>query len=380
MDDGKMPRAETGDTPAALRGAKQNEYITPEIFEQELGDVFDNDWVMVGRQGSIPEPGSYMTAAIGKRPIVCIRQKDGSIKAFANFCLHRYAKLLEGRGKVGRIVCPYHAWTYETTGRLIGIANPQGFGDACKSEMGLRELACEVWLGFIFVALRPDLPSMASKLKPLADHLARYDLSSYEDRYVFDEEIWTGNWKLVYENFVECYHVTYAHKQSIGPTNPTKLAELGPRGQQQFSVHYNPYRPEDLPEVYNEDLDEDERRRLLVIGIYPNALVAIDANFVWWMTLEPQSVDRTNGRWGLSFTPKAMKGMKDPDGFAKKVREVIHTATMEDKRVVARVQQGVQFNAPEPGYLHSTLEIYVDEFRHYLDRMMGRQTTTQQRD
>lgn len=370
---GDITTREARENIPALRGARQREYTDPAIFEQELAHVFDNDWVMVGRQNSIPEPGNYMTATIGRRPIVCIRQKDGSIRAFANFCLHRYARLLDGRGKVlRRIVCPYHAWTYEITGQLIGITDPKGFGDACKSEMGLQELACEVWLGFVFVALRRDLPSMASKLAPLARHLAHYDLSTYEDRYVFDEEIWAGNWKLVYENFVECYHVTYAHKQSIGPTNPTRLAELGPRSQRQFSVHYNPYRPEDYPEIHNEALDEDERRRLLVIGIYPNALVAIDANFVWWMMLEPQAMDRTNGRWGLSFTPHAMSRMKDPAAFAEKVREVIHTATIEDKRVVAAVQQGVQFGTAEPGFLHSTLEIYVDEFRQYLDRMLGR--------
>ncbi len=362
------------DTQAPLRGTPQCEYTDPAVFDQELADVFGNDWVMVGRQGSIPEPGSYLTASIGKRPIVCIRQKDGSIRAFANFCLHRYAKLLDGRGKAGRIVCPYHAWTYEITGRLIGISEPKGFGNACKSEMGLKELACEVWLGFIFVALRHDLPPMAEKLAPLASHLAHYDLSTYEDRYVFDEEEWVGNWKLVYENFVECYHVTYAHRQSIGPTNPTSLAELGPMSQAQFSVHYNPYRPEDLPEVHNPALDADERRRLLVIGIYPNALVAIDANFMWWMMLEPRAADRTNGRWGLSFSPKTMSGMKDPEAFAEKIREVIHTATMEDKKVVAAVQQGVGFGAEEPGFLHSSLEIYVDEFRQYLDRMLGRST------
>ena len=67
-----------------------------------------------------------------------------------------------------------------------------------------------------------------------------------------------------------------------------------------------------------------------------------------------------------------MKGMTDPDAFAEKIRQVIHTATIEDKKVVAAVQEGVAFNDPEPGYLHSTLEIYVDEFRQYLDRMLGR--------
>lgn len=355
-----------------LRGARQGEYLDPHTFEKELRQVFDQDWVMVGRHMSIPNPGDYMTATVGRRPIFVVRQKDGSIRAFANFCLHRYSKLLDGRGTARRIVCPYHAWTYEITGQLIGITDPKGFGSTDKADIRLHELNCEVWLGFIFVAIRHDLPSIASKLKPLAEHFANYDLASYEDRFVIDDEPWDGNWKLVYENFVECYHVTYAHRDSIGPTNPTRLTELGPRNQPQFSVHYNPYRPEDLPETHNPSLNDDQRRRLLVTGIYPNGLVAIDANFLWWMVLEPRSVDRTNGRWGVSFTPHAMRNMKDPDGFAKKTLEVIRIATEEDKRVVGAVQQGLAFDSPEPGYLHATLEIYVDEFRQYLDRMLGR--------
>ncbi len=372
-----------------LRGALQREYTDPTVFERELTRVFDRDWVLVGRQGTIPKPGDYMTGKLGKRPVVCIRQKDGSIRAFANVCLHRYARLLDGRGNKSRIVCPYHAWTYEISGQLIGITDPKGFGSACKEEMGLRELACEVWLGFVFVSLNRDLPSMSSKLAPLTAHLAHYGLDSYEDRYTFDEEVWAGNWKLVYENFVECYHVTYAHKGSIGPTNPTALAEcstaiwmrthldcraaaeVGSRGQSQFSIHYNPYRPEDYPEIHNLTLDIDERRRLLVIGVYPNALIALDANFVWWMMLEPQAIDRTNGRWGLSFSPLAMTKMKDPVGYAESIRKTIQTATDEDKRVVSAVQAGVSFGSPEPGFLHGTLEIYVDEFRQYLDRMLS---------
>ena len=355
-----------------LRGAPQRDYLDPQLFEDELKRVFDADWIMVGRQGAIPNPGDYMTATVGRRPIFCVRQKDGSIRAFANFCLHRYSKLLEGRGTARRIVCPYHAWTYEITGQLIGITDPKGFGSARKEDMRLHELACEVWLGFIFVSMRHDLPSMASKLKPLEKHFANYDLANYEDRYAVDEEIWAGNWKLVYENFVECYHVTYAHKESIGPTNPTRLTELGPRGQSQFSVHFNPYREEDYPEVHNPALTPDQRRRLLVTGIYPNGLVAIDANFLWWMVLEPQTTTRTNGRWGVSFTPHAMRSMKDADAFAAKTMEVVRTATVEDKRVVAAVQEGLTFAIAEPGYLHATLEIYVDEFRKYLDRMLGR--------
>jgi hypothetical protein len=90
------------------------------------------------------------------------------------------------------------------------------------------------------------------------------------------------------------------------------------------------------------------------------------------MVLEPQTTTRTNGRWGVSFTPHAMRNMKDADTFAAKTMDVIRTATIEDKRVVAAVQEGLTFATDEPGYLHATLEIYVDEFRKYLDRMLGR--------
>jgi phenylpropionate dioxygenase-like ring-hydroxylating dioxygenase large terminal subunit len=354
-----------------LRVPRQKVYTDPAIYEAELARIFDEDWVMVGRQGTIPNPGDYMTVKVGRKPVVCIRQKDGSIRAFGNFCLHRYARLLDGRGKVGRIVCPYHAWTYDITGQLIGITDPQGFGCTSKSDIRMVELGCEVWLGFVFVSVRRDLPSVASRLGPLAKHLANYGLETYEDRYTIDEELWDGNWKLVYENFVESYHLTYAHTQSIGPSNPTRLVELGPMGHRHFSIHYNPYRPEDLPEVHNPRLSDDERRWFLVVGIYPNALIGMDANFLWWIMLEPTAIDRTNFRWGLSFTQHALRGMKDAKAYTESIRKHFEVAIVEDKEMVARVQDGSAFGAEERGYLHSTLEIYVDEFRQYVDRMLA---------
>jgi phenylpropionate dioxygenase-like ring-hydroxylating dioxygenase large terminal subunit len=357
--------------PERLRAPLQEVYTDPARLALEQERIFDRDWVMVGRQGLILNPGDYMTAAIGRRPVLIVRQKDGSIRAFANYCLHRYARLAEGCGHARRIVCPYHAWTYDISGRLIGVTDRDGFDDLGKGELGLKELACEVWNGFVFVSLQRDLEPVAKRLAPLGEMLVRYELSTYEDRHVVHEEVWSANWKIVYENFVETYHVTYAHKGSIGPTNPTALAEIGPSGHKHFSIHHNPYRPEDLPEVHNGALDADERRRLHVIGVYPNGLIAIDANFVWWMMLEPMAIDRTNGRWGCSYSPKAMAGMKDPEKYVAAINETVRIANEEDKAVTARVQQGVAFGAREQGFLHSRLEIYVDEFRRYVERMTG---------
>ncbi len=353
-----------------LRIASQKVYTDPATYEAELNHVFAEDWVLIGRHGTIPKPGDYMTGKAGKKPVVCIRQKDGSIRAFGNFCMHRYASLLDGRGKTGRIVCPYHAWTYDITGQLIGISDPQGFGTTCKADIQLVELACEVWLGFVFVSVRHDLPSLASRLAPLTAQLANYDLGNYDDDYAKDTEHWGGNWKLVYENFVESYHLTYAHPRSIGPSNPTRLVELGPVGHKHFSIHYNPYTPELMPEIWNPALTEDERRWFLVIGIYPNTLIGIDANFCWYLMLEPDAINRTNSRWGLAYTPHAIKGMTEPEKYTAEIKKLFDTAFEEDKEMVARVQEGANFGAPEPGYLHSSLEVYVDEFRQYLDRML----------
>lgn len=361
----------SGSAPERLRAAPQQAYTDEELFAEEQRLIFDREWVLIGRGGTMPEAGDYITARVGKRPVVAIRQKDGSLRAFANFCLHRYARLLDGRGHVGRIVCPYHAWTYDISGALVGITDRDGFCDVDKRDLALEELACQEWQGFVFVARAGDLAPVSERLAALGEHLRRYGLEHYEDRHAVDNEIWQANWKLVFENFVECYHVTYAHKQSIGPTNPTKLAELGPRDQEHFSIHHNPYRVEDYPQVHNEALDADERRQLHVIGIYPNGLMAVDPNFLWWMMLEPLGIDRTNARWGLAFSPDAMRGMADAEGFVEKIREVIRIATDEDKEVVARVQDGVGFATEERGYLHNRLEIYVDEFRQYVERTMG---------
>lgn len=352
-----------------FRASKQRDYTDPETLAAEQSGIFDNDWVMIGRSGVAAEAGSYMTARVGNKPIAVIRQRDGSLKAFANFCLHRYARLLDGAGKSNRIVCPYHSWTYDLNGQLIGVPDREGFCNVATRDLYLEELACEEFLGFIYVALRKDLPPLSERLSELATLVAPYGLENWLDLHVVQEEIWDGNWKFVIENFIESYHTTYAHKRSIGPTNPTQLAEKGPVGHPYFNIHSNSYRLEDLPEVHNPRLAAEDRNKFHVIGLYPNGLAAIDANFMWWMSLEPIAPGRSNARWGLSFAPEAKENMADFDGYVTEIKRIIEIATEEDKEMVGRAQDGASFDSAEPGYLHDWLEEYVHEFQGYVQRM-----------
>lgn len=354
-----------------LRATKQKSYVDPAVLQEEQRAIFDSDWVMVGREGAVANPGDYMTAKLGSRPVAVVRQRDGSLKAFANFCLHRYARLLDGTGTAKRIVCPYHAWTYDITGQLIGVPDREGFCNVATRELSMEELACEAFLGFIFVSRQLDLPPLAERLSALSELVAPYRLETWEDRHIVHEEIWDGNWKFVIENFIESYHTTYAHKGSIGPTNPTNLAEQGPTGFQNFNIHSNSYRPEDLPEVHNPRLSETDRNKFHVIGLYPNGLAAIDANFMWWMALEPIAPGRSNARWGLSFAPEAMAGMADAEAYVAQIKQIIDVATVEDKEMVGRAQEGAAYHSDEPGYLHDWLEVYVHEFQAYCERKVA---------
>ena len=108
-----------------------------------------------------------------------------------------------------------------------------------------------------------------------------------------------------------------------------------------------------------------------MIGVFPNGLIAIDPNFVWWMALEPKSVDQTNARWGLSFSHHAMQTMAEPEKFVEEIVNVIKVATTEDKEMVERMQTGANFGSEKTGLLHAPLEVYIKEFDDYVTRLSG---------
>lgn len=358
------------DMPVQMSAPKQQTYTDSQLFSHELSSIFDRDWIMVGRAGAIPNPGDYFTAFLGQRPIILIRQRDSSIRAFANYCLHRYVQLLDGSGTTNYIVCPYHCWAYDLDGALINVTDKTGFRPEDIKEKTLETLAIEEYLGYLFVSMRPDLPPVAKRLKSLTHIFQNFELDRYEDRHVVHEEPWRANWKLIYQNFIESYHTTYTHKRSIGPANPTKAVEYGPMGDPHFTIHSNSYISDYQPDIYNPQLDKAEERRFYVAGVFPNGLIAIEPNFVWWMALEPKAADQTNARWGVSFSHHAMQKMPDPEAYVKETVDVIQIATAEDKEMVERMQTGANFNSKTAGILHAPLEMPIKEFDDYVTQQL----------
>ncbi len=142
-------------------------YLSERLLGVEKSELFGREWICVGRADEIPEPGDYLTYDILDEPVVAIRGEDGAIRALSNVCRHRAMPILSGKGRARRMVCPYHAWTYDSSGQLIGAPQMPTRADFDKRGCRLPEFRCETWQGFVFVTLDPETPALAPRLAAL---------------------------------------------------------------------------------------------------------------------------------------------------------------------------------------------------------------------
>ena len=151
-------------------------YADPAFFEFEKEAIFFREWLCVGREAWIREPGDYFTASHVGEPLIIVRNQSGRIKALSAVCQHRAALVAEGHGKKRAFLCPYHHWSYSLDGQLIGAPAMERACDFNKREIRLPEIRLESWLGFIFVNFDPGAPPLAPRLTAVADILKNYDV------------------------------------------------------------------------------------------------------------------------------------------------------------------------------------------------------------
>lgn len=193
-------------------------------FDLDQQVMRENTWFLAGHVSQIPAHGDYFLFDFARESIIIMRSRDGSVNAFYNVCRHRGSRICnDHQGQMKLLTCPYHAWTYDTDGRLIGSPSmPPSFQ---KEQGGL--IRCHIGLceGLIFVNLAqgepPAFESFVSRIRPF---IANYQLSGA--KLIAGETLsCPANWKLVVENFAECYHCLNAHKELVR-THDVKTIEL----------------------------------------------------------------------------------------------------------------------------------------------------------
>jgi Rieske 2Fe-2S family protein len=191
-------------------------YYDPEHFERELAAIWYRDWICVGREASVPAPGDYFLANVGDQGIIITRHADGGLRAFHNTCRHRGSILCRessGRFRNGRIVCPYHTWTYSTDGSLLATPDRIGSKGFEITNYNLYEVHVASWRGFIHINLADEPETdLVTQLGDEADCVANWPLESL--RTVHREVQPVGcNWKIFWENYSECYHCPRIHPE-----------------------------------------------------------------------------------------------------------------------------------------------------------------------
>jgi nitrite reductase/ring-hydroxylating ferredoxin subunit len=191
-------------------------YLDPAFFAREMTDMWPNVWQWACREEHIPEPGDYYVYDIGPHSALIVRQEDGSLKAFANSCLHRGTKFRPGSdcGGMDEIRCPFHGWTWSLAGALERVPYDWDVPHLKERDFSLPQISVDIWGGFVFVNFDEDAGPLADYIAPTPEHLENFRL---EDRYVelhIEKEL-ACNWKAAKEAFVENYHTQETHPQLL---------------------------------------------------------------------------------------------------------------------------------------------------------------------
>ena len=326
-------------------------YTSEAFYQREVEQIFLKQWNFAGRLDEIPDSGDYMSLDFCGESVIVIRGKDDVVRAFANVCRHRSARLLEGRGRCRTIVCPYHSWVYDLDGTLLrmkGMEQTAGFDPA---ENGLIPLQVESWAGFLFVSFANDVMPLEEHLGDMTEQYASYRFADMlcVRRRSYDLKC---NWKLYIENAMEDYHTATVHKDSIGNQDCVPVSTKG----QWAAIHLE---AADTIAVLTEDnttLPHIEKLSGLAAKgtyfsvIYPGTFFATHQDCMWWLQLLPHAPDRTTVVIGSCF-PRSSVARED---FAREVLKYYarwDKALPEDNAISERQQQGLNSRSSRPGRL-----------------------------
>ena len=341
-------------------------YTDPKVLELEAENLFLQEWVCVGREEEVEKPGDTFVFKIWNESIVVIRGKDEKLRALSNVCRHRGALIANGRGRRNVLLCPYHHWSYDTQGKLAATPGIAPRDDFDRANCRLPEFACTVWHGFIFVSLSDNPPELAPRLAGLEKLIAPYHMAEMKLRYLTDE-VWPVNWKCLTENFMEGYHLSPLHKETLHPVNPSKLCSHFPPGEGYFGYNagFDPSLPR--PQGGHPDLTDAEATNCVMYAVPPGLVVGCAGDYSSFLCIQPETVDRVRVKMGLIFF-----GADWPKARVDWAVDLFQRTMGEDKEVLVDLMQGLNSRHQQPGPLaKADLEGPTWDFYRYLHRHLG---------
>ena len=375
-------------------GAKtlpQRYFVSPEVFAQEQAGIFYKQWVLVGHQSQIAGTGDYIVQQVISESLIVIRDKSGEIRGFYNVCRHRGTRLKEDAcGHTSTIQCPYHAWTYGLDGKLIGAPHMDDVPGFDRAEHSLHPVNLALWEGFIFVNL-VDTRNASTRLRnptarqaerggyipleewfaPLAGKFSHWNMSILRSAKRIEYDV-RANWKLMFENYSECYHCPGVHPM---------LSKVSPYDSAENDLCEGPFLGGFMSINKGKSLTMSGNACALSVGkienlqqvfyysIFPNMLLSLHPEYVMVHQLWPQSPERTRILCDWFFHPDAF-AVSDrgggPDFNPDDAIEFWDMTNKQDWHVCELSQQGIASRAYQPGPYSSRESIPAAWDREYL--------------
>lgn len=191
-------------------------YTSPELLAREREVLFARTPMFLAMSCELPEPGSYLTRDIVDSPLLMVRGRDGQVRMFLNVCRHRGVKVVDGEGTARRLTCPFHSWTYDLEGQLVGLPEPEGFEGVCREDRGLVELPVAEKYGMIFGCATPGVTVDPDEiLGGLGPELAEWDFGSFTRFGEPHVHPVRGSWKFAWDTYCENYHFAFLHSKTL---------------------------------------------------------------------------------------------------------------------------------------------------------------------
>jgi Rieske 2Fe-2S family protein len=350
-------------------------FTSPEIFEQEAERVFRGRWLFAAHSSQLASAGSFVTFEFGADSVLLVRDQQGALRAFHNFCRHRGTRLCEhSSGKLGATIqCPYHAWTYDLDGALRSAPNMSETPGFEPKDYPLIPVAWEECEGLVFVHLGQPQAPLDRALPGLRERLAPWRVSELQSVHQTVYEV-EANWKLFFHNYSECYHCpnVHPHLNRLTPyKNTTNDLDEGPvlggpmwmtNSDGSMTIGGERCAPL-LP-----GLSEQWRGKVLYYTVFPSAFVSLHPDYVLIHRAKPIAPQRTEILCDWYFHPRAIAMSQfDP----KPAIEFWDLTNRQDWDLCANAQKGINSPAFVPGP-YAEIESQLAAFdREYLKAMGG---------
>ncbi|PYI91102.1 MAG: (2Fe-2S)-binding protein [Verrucomicrobia bacterium] len=362
---------------AGAKTLPQQYFVSPEIFAEEQERIFSREWLLVGHQNQIAKAGDYFVSEVAGESLIIARDQRPTIRGFYNVCRHRGTRVCEdASGHALALQCPYHAWTYALDGRLIGAPHMDEVPEFEKAKYALHPVNLGLWEGFIFVNLAKKPRPLEEWFAPLAGKFSHWNLSRLRSvkRVEYDVK---ANWKLMFENYSECYHCPGVHPM-LSKVSPYDSAENdlteGPflggfmriKKGKSLTMSGDACAIPVRGEGKDQEHEQEGKDRVFYYSIFPNMLLSMHPEYVMVHQLWPQSPERTLIVCDWFFHPEAAK--RD-DFNPEDAIEFWDLTNRQDWHVCELSQQGIASRAYEPGPYSSRESIPAAWDREYVRRM-----------